>query len=145
MLKDNNFEQKPNYYKYDPSFLLICDDIMGSNLISNKKSNKICELIPNHRHLHLNIFLLCQNYTNGLPANIRRLISKFFLWKFNDLKEIETFYNEIANSYFNSFDEFRKVYLDITKIKHNFMLIDTDCKNDDLTIRSGFNILYKLK
>ena len=141
ILEDNKYSKQSFYYKIGPSFLLICDDINGSSVISDKKTNPSTQIISNHRHNHINLFLLIQNYTKGLPSNVRRLIKQYFLYKFNDVKEIRQLYDEIASSYFNSFDHFKYVYQSITNIQHNFLLIDNDPKNDKLRVRQNFDIL----
>ena len=139
MLENNNYEKKPYYYNYGPSHLLILDDIMGTNIISNKKTNLLNSIISNHRHMHLSIFILCQSYKSGIPRAVRLNLTKYFLWKTSDNSNIQSFYDEIGNSYFSNYDEFKNLFQNITKHQYNFMLIDTDPKDDDLTIRSGFN------
>ena len=117
---------------------------MGSNVISNKKQNPLNKLIANHRHLRANVFLLIQSFNSGIPRNIRRILSQYFLFKFTDLKEIENFYKEIASSLFSSFDEFKHLYQQITNEPYNFMLIDNDPLNDKLAIRKNFDNIIKL-
>ena len=140
ILEDNKFLKRPFYYKVGPSFLLICDDINGSAVISDKKMNPMTQIISN-QHNHINLFLLIQNYTKGIPPNVRRLIKQYFLYKFNDVNEIKQFYDEIASSYFNSFDHFKSIYRSITNVQHNFILIDNDPKHDILKVRKNFDEL----
>ena len=144
ILNDNKFNKIPFYYKVGPSFLLILDDINGSQVISDKKLNPLTQIVSNHRHNHINIFLLIQNYTKGLPANIRRLIKQYFLFKFNDNREIKQFYDEIASAYFESFEKFKQIYRSITNIDHNFILIDNDPKNNKLKVRKNFNEIINI-
>lgn len=144
ILKDNKYSKHSFYYKVGPSFLLICDDINGSAVISDKKMNPLTQIVSNHRHNHINLFLLIQNYTKGLPANVRRLIKQYFLYKFNDVKEIKQFYDEIASSYFESFDHFKDVYKRVTNEPHTFLLIDNDPKNHNLRVRKNFDELIIL-
>lgn len=145
ILEDNKYQKHAFYYKVGPSFLLICDDINGSSVISDKKTNPLTQIVSNHRHNHINLFLLIQNYTKGLPANVRRLIKQYFLYKFNDMKEIRQFYDEIASSYFESFEHFRNVYQNITNVQHNFILIDNEPKHDQLRVRKNFDELIMLE
>ena len=49
ILGDNKLKSTPFFYSEGPSFLIICDDILGSNAISNKKQNPLNQLIANHR------------------------------------------------------------------------------------------------
>ena len=79
-----------------------------------------------------------------IQANIRRLIKQYFLFKFNDLKEVKQFYDEIASAYFPNFELFKDVYRRVTNVEHNFLLIDNDPKDDDLKIRQNFNELIKI-
>ena len=139
MLEDNNLESKAYYYKHGPSFLLIFDDILGSGVISNKKTNLLNKIIANHRHLRANIFLALQSYTNGIPKNIRRIIKMFIIFKYSDTSEIKNFYQEIGSSIFSSFEEFELIYREITEDSHNFILIDLDPKSSNLKIRKNFN------
>ena len=100
--------------------------------------------LVNHRHNHINLFILIQNYSRGIQANIRRLIKQYILFKFNDLKEVKQFYDEIANEYFPNFDLFKDVYRRVTDVDHNFLLINNDPKDEDLKIRQNFNELIKI-
>ena len=143
MLIDNNFEKEPFYYQYGPSTLIILDDILGSNVISKKTNNKLNKIIANHRHSHLNIFILSQYY-RAIPKSIRSNVKQFFLWKIQDVSQMKIFYDEIANNFFNSFDEFKDVFINITNEPHNFLCIDQDPKRDNLKIRSGFNGIIKI-
>ena len=87
---------------------------------------------------------MIQNYSRGIQANIRRLIKQYFLFKFNDLKEVKQFYDEIASAYFPNFELFKDVYRRVTNIEHNFLLIDNDPKDENLKIRQNFNELIKI-
>ena len=69
---------------------------------------------------------------------------KYFLFKFNDLKEVKQFYDEIASAYFPDFDLFKNVYRRVTNIEHNFLLIDNDAKDENLKIRQNFSELIKI-
>lgn len=138
MLEDNKYEPEPFYYQYGNSTLIICDDILGSNIVSKKTNNKLNKLICNHRHNHINIFILSQYY-KAIPKTVRSNIKQFFLWKIQDISTMKTFYDEIANNFFNDFDEFKEIFQHITNEPHNFLLIDQDPKNDKLKLRSGFN------
>ena len=72
------------------------------------------------------------------------MIKQYFLFKFNDLKEVKQFYDEIASAYFPDFDLFKKIYRKVTNIEHNFLLIDNDPKDENLKIRQNFNELIKI-
>ena len=103
-MKNNKYQKNQIYYHNDPSFLIILDDINGTLIIADKKVNRLTQIILNHRHSHINLFILIQNYSRGIQTNIRRLIKKYFLFKFNDLKEVKQFYDEIASAYFPNFE-----------------------------------------
>ena len=75
---------------------------------------------------------------------IRKLIKQYFLFKFNDLKEVKQFYDEIASAYFPNFDLFKNVYRRVTNVEHNFLLIDNEPKDKNLKIRQNFNELIKI-
>ena len=96
ILKNNKYQNPPFYYHHGPSFLIILDDINGTSIIADKKVNPLTQIVSNHRHNHINLFILIQNYSRGIQANIRRLIKQYFLFKFNDLKEVKQFYDEIG-------------------------------------------------
>ena len=144
ILKNNKYQKKPFYYHNGPSFLIILDDINGTSIIADKKVNPLTQIISNHRHNHINLFILIQNYSRGIQANIRRLIKQYFLFKFNDLKEVKQFYDEIASAYFPNFDLFKNVYRRVTNVEHNFLLIDNEPKDENLKIRQNFNELIKI-
>jgi hypothetical protein len=145
MLEDNKLLDEPFYYKNGPVFTIILDDILGSQVISNKKSNVLNKLIANHRHLRCNIYMAIQTFTNGIPKSLRRIIKQYYLWKFNDLGEIEHFYKEIGSAYFKSFDYFEEIYREVTNKPHTFLLLDSDPIKSEYTIRENFNSIIKLK
>ena len=137
MLEDNKYKEIQTYYKFGPSILLILDDINGTHAIQNDSDNPLLQIISNHRHLHLSVFILMQNYKK-VPLAIRTLMKKYFLFYFGSKKQIETFYEEIAFSYFEDAKEFERLYRILTKGKNNFMLIDLDPKDERLAIRRNF-------
>ena len=110
-MKNNKYQKKPFYYHHGPSFLIILDDINGTSIIADKKISPLTQIISNHRHNHINLFILIQNYSRGIQTNIRRLIKQYFLFKFNDLKEVKQFYDEIASAYFPNFVLFLDLHL----------------------------------
>ena len=144
LLMDNKLNDIPTYYNSGPNFCIILDDILGSDVICNKKGNVLNKMIANHRHLRLNIYLAIQTFTNGIPKSLRRIIKQYYLWKFNDIGEIENFYKEIGSSIFSSFDEFIKIYREITNKPHNFLLLDSDPLKDNLKIRENFDTIITL-
>ena len=146
MLENNKYRKNSSYYEYGPSILLILDDINGTQAISDKKFNPLSQLISNHRHshLHLSVFILMQNYTK-IPVGVRTLAKQYFLFRFGSKKQIYTFYEEIANTYFENFKQFSKLYkMVVTSGKNNFLLIDMDPKNEELSIRKNFNEIIKI-
>ena len=76
------------------------------------------------------------NLNNAMKENEYRketgLIKEYFLFKFNDPKEVKQFYDEIASAYFPNFELFKAVYRRVTNVDHNFLLIDNDTKNEEL-------------
>lgn len=145
LLENNNFQPNPTkYYNYGPSFLLILDDIMGSDATANKKGNLLNECLSNHRHMKLSIFLAIQSYKSSIPAHLRTMVNQYFLWKTPNLQTIKSFYEEIANNLFDNFDDFLAVYRQCTNKKHSFIMVDKFPKDTSLSIRKNFNeILIK--
>ena len=92
-MKNNKYQKKPFYYHHGPSFLIILDDINGTSIIADKKVNPLTEIVSNDRHNHINLFILIQNYSRKIQANIRRLKQQYFLFTFNDLKEVKQLYD----------------------------------------------------
>ena len=68
ILEDNKFSKIPTYYDCGPSFLLIFDDINGSKIVSDKKLNPLVKIMSNHRHNHINLILITQNYLKSIPS-----------------------------------------------------------------------------
>ena len=87
MLEDNKYKEIPTYYKFGPSILLILDDINGTHAIHDENNNPLLQIISNHRHLHLSVFILMQNYKK-VPLAIRTLMTK---------KQLDIYHNVLKN------------------------------------------------
>jgi hypothetical protein len=138
LIENNNF--RPGEDVPRPSPLLIIDDMSHSDLYSPSKRNQFVNLCLRHRHLHqvgLSIFMLVQNYRNGIPKCLRQNVQQFFLWPTHDMTQLQAMYEEFAN--LCTYEDFIAMYHKCTTGKHDFMTIDLNAKDDLLRFRKCFD------
>ena len=69
------------------------------------------------------------------------LLLKFHLYHLKLLKMMDHYDSKMV---FSDFDLFKNVYRRVTKVNHNFLLIDNNAKDENLKIRQNFNELIKI-
>jgi|694.fasta_scaffold17128_2 hypothetical protein len=99
--------------------LIIFDDFIN---LTKKQMVKINQYLTAGRKFSFTVFLLAQNYTS-VGKIITRNINYFIIFKLNDNVSIN---NIIKNHNIDNVDndKFKKAYLDSTKEKLNFFLLD---------------------
>ena len=55
--------------------------------------------MSNHRHNHINLILITQNYIKSIPSLVRSQISKYMIFKMNSSREVLKFYKHIRQNY----------------------------------------------
>ena len=123
-----------------PSPLLIIDDMSHSDLYSTSRRNPFVNLCLRHRHLHrvgVTIYMLVQNYRNGVPKCIRQNIQQFYLWFTHDKTQLQAMYEEFANLL--SYKQFTEMFERATENRHDFLTIDLDPIEPQIQFRKNFN------
>jgi len=108
--------------------LLICDDFINC---SKSVMVKLQKWVNSSRKYGFSVLLLAQNHSN-INIQIRRNIHMYWLFRLSDNNTI----NNIIRTHNVSNvpkEIIKKMYLDATKEKGNFFLIDVICANDDKT------------
>jgi hypothetical protein len=120
----NDINEVPSLMEFDDDQkdkekLIIFDDFINLN---KKQMNKIQQYLTAGRKFGFTVFLLAQNYVS-VPKTITRNINYFIIFKLNDNVSIN---NIINNHDVDSIDKdkFKKAYLDSTREKLNFFMID---------------------
>jgi hypothetical protein len=145
IIDDANKLPKIDDFKNDIDFdkklknLIIFDDIGNLN---RKQKDIINNWSNSGRKLFSHMFFMCQNIID-VPLTIRRNINYLYLYKSNDLTIIQRILMKY-NLYNIKFDDLYNWYLEYTKNKGDFLLLDLI--NPNYAIRHNFlDILYGYK
>jgi hypothetical protein len=130
-------EFKKPTHKYGgqkPCLALVCDDILGSNLLT-KGSRKLNHMVILHRHLGAlkkaggalgcSLYFLVQSYktqSGSLTKSIRNNCTMMILFHTKSKKELEEIAEEVGAEV--SKETFMKLIKAAHKDKHDFLMID---------------------
>jgi hypothetical protein len=123
--------------------LIICDDLVGSNLFSNSsQNNPFKELNTRHRHYSISLFIVSQAYKE-LPKTIRTNLTAWIFFEINNQSELDVIYEE--NPCGLTYDEWMHMYnqatghgeYDFLYINHYFPKGKRLYKNFDTLLRFG--------
>lgn len=119
-----DINEVPDLKEFDDEYkdkekLIIFDDFINLN---KKQMQKINEYLTAGRKFGFTVFLLAQNYVS-VPKTIIRNINYFIIFKLNDNVSIN---NIIKNHNVDNIDKdkFKEAYLNSTKEKLNFFMLD---------------------
>ena len=85
------------------------------------------------------IIMCVQSFTGGIPKQLRKNVSHWFIWK-QSTNEIEEIYKEVLTDIIENEEEFIKIFKEITnENKHNFIFIDKEPHDQKLKLRKNFN------
>lgn len=119
-----DINEVPDLKEFDDEYkdkekLIIFDDFINLN---KKQMGKINEYLTAGRKFGFTVFLLAQNYVS-IPKTIVRNINYFIIFKLNDNVSIN---NIIRNHNVDNIDKdkFKEAYLNSTKEKLNFFMLD---------------------
>ena len=73
--------------------LIVLDDMVGSDLFSNRRDNFFKMLNANHRHSSLSMIMVTQAY-NEIPRTVRTQFSSCIIFEIPNEKEVEVVYKE---------------------------------------------------
>ena len=130
----SDFDDK---YKDKPK-IIVFDDFI---ILSPKEMVKINEYLISGRKFGFTCWLMAQNYTS-VPKIITRNIQYILTFKLNDNVSIDRI---IKNHNVNNInkDLFKKYYVDATKEKFNFFMIDLKTTNPNEMLRKNFLHFYR--
>jgi hypothetical protein len=110
------------YSKKNQHTLIIIDDFMSE--LKNVALRKGLErLIANRRHLRVSLFVISQTY-RAIPLSTRKMLSSVFVFRQNNLKEIESIREELVPRDKNEFMSIYNHVFPPSSDPHNFMYID---------------------
>ena len=114
------------------NFLVYFDDCQGMKIL---KSPTFENFLIKARHHQSNMICTTQTF-KGITNAWRRNATAHFLFKSNDLNQVKSIYEEVAG-FFDSEEQFMKIYKYCTDVKHSFMYIDT--MDNENPIRKNFD------
>jgi hypothetical protein len=125
-----------------PRCLLICDDVQGTDLFSNRRTDLMLHVVIKHRHIPISIIMMAQTF-HGIPRAIRLNCTIYIVFSTSDEKQLQQIYTNFGNLV--SKEKFFDMYRYATSKPHGFLMIDTDPKTPETRFRSGFNefLTYK--
>jgi hypothetical protein len=125
-----------------PRCLLICDDVKGTDLFTNKRTDLMLHVVIKHRHIPISIIMMAQTF-HGIPRAIRLNRTVYIIFSTSDKRQLQQIYENFGNLVRK--DQFYDMYRYATSKPHGFLMIDTDPKSPNHRFRSGFNELLTYK
>lgn len=115
-------ERCEGYAKQKKDTLIIIDDYMSE--LKNVDLRKSLErLVANRRHLRVSLFVISQTY-RAIPLSTRKLLSSVYLFRVNNLREIESIREELCPLDKNVFQAYYNHIFVEGGDPHSFMFID---------------------
>lgn len=102
-------------------WLLIFDDMVGSNLFTNRRDNPFKKLMANHRHHSASNIIVSQAYKE-LPKTARTNVTGLVTWEIPNEGELKVLYEE--NPLGMKRDQWDQVYKYCTGDEYSFMYIN---------------------
>lgn len=102
--------------------LLVCDDMVGSELFSSHHRNPFKMMNANHRHLSLSILMITQAYKE-IPKTVRTQFSCLILLKIFSEKEKEVIMEEYPMDMYK--DKWQQVYEHCTNEPYTFLYFNS--------------------
>jgi hypothetical protein len=110
--------------KKQENSLIILDDFSASlKDVARRKDLERC--INNRRHKRLSIINIAQTY-RAIPLSVRKLITHLFMFKVNNLREVESIREELVPRDKNEFQSLYNFVFPPSTSAHNFMYIDVN-------------------
>lgn len=131
--------QKPktDYKNGFPSFALCWDDCIGDkSIFSPTCKGTTSQFWILHRHLSCSVFILSQIVANGIPRQIRGNISLWILFSCKSEKLKKEVSEELAFKV--SPEKLLEMWEFATKDRHDFLMCDYDCPDEDFMFRKNF-------
>jgi hypothetical protein len=125
-----------------PQCLLICNDVQGTDLFTNNRTDRMLHMVIKHHHIPLSIIMMAQTF-HGIPRAIRLNCTIYIVFSTSDEKQLQQIYENFGNLI--SRKRFFDMYRYTTSRPHGFLMIDKDPTTPDSRFRSGFSefLTYK--
>lgn len=133
---DFNPPERPRKNRYVT--YMICDDVVGTDLLSSRKTHGFKNLVIKSRH-HGIIVILCVQALKEVPKSIRMNVSCFCLGKYAQPKIVTEFHEECCGDV--PFGDFERMYNDVHQNDFSFLCIDHSKPKKD---RFSDSFRYKL-
>ena len=140
----DNIDDVPDLHSFDDKYkdkpkLIVFDDFIT---LSPKDMVKINEYLISGRKYGFSCWLMAQNYIS-VQKIITRNIQYIITFKLNDNVSIDRI---IKNHNVNNIskDLFKKYYVEATKEKFNFFMIDLKTTNQNEMLRKNFLGFYRI-
>ena len=138
----NNIDDVPDLHSFDDNFkdkpkIIVFDDFIN---LSPKEMVKINEYLISGRKFGFSVWLMAQNYVS-VGKIITRNVNYFILFKLNDNVSIDRI---IKNHNVNNINKeaFKRSYIDATKEKFNFFMVDLKTTNPNERLRKNILGFY---
>jgi hypothetical protein len=119
--------------------LLICDDMVGSDLYSNAQGNPFLMLNANHRHLSTSIIMVTQKYT-AIAQGVRTNYTGIIILKIWSEKEKETIQEELQMDCHRK--QWHEIYDYCTKERFGFLYFNREMDPGKRIMRNFEEIVY---
>jgi hypothetical protein len=134
----------PTPFLLRPQPVLFIDDASHSPLYSTSRSNPLVNLVLRHRHIGglgfgLSIIFAVQTFKTGVPKALRSNTMQFLLFKTQDVSVLEEIWKEIGGIV--SWEEFQRIYHRAVQEKHDFLLVDSNVKDERHAFRRGWDVI----
>jgi len=117
ILDEDKHETKPKLpKKIAPDYIFVFDDFGGE-----LQDRSLSHLLKQHRHYKTKIIISTQYY-NDIPNSGRSQVDYWCLYPKISIEKIDQLHHDLGLSIDQ--DLFKKIYLDSTKEKYNFLFID---------------------
>jgi tRNA A37 threonylcarbamoyladenosine biosynthesis protein TsaE len=126
--------EKERYVTY-----MVCDDIVGTDLLSNRKTHGFKNLVIKSRH-HSVVIIMCVQALKEIPRSIRMNVSTYCLGKYAQPSVIRDFHEECCADI--PITKFEAMYNDVHKKDFSFLCIDhSKPKKDRFTDSFRYKLL----
>jgi hypothetical protein len=116
---DFNPPQRPSKDRYVT--YLICDDVVGTELLAGRRKSAFKNLLIKNRH-HQAVIIMCLQALKELPRSMRMNVSCWALGKYGNPKVITDFHEECCGDL--QFRRFKQMYDTVHQRDHAFLCID---------------------
>jgi hypothetical protein len=131
-----DFLEQEGYTRHKADrILLIFDDLVGSSLYSNAKSDPFKMLNANHRHYSTSMIMISQAYKE-IPKTVRTNFSCLILFRIDNEQEKKVIFDEYPMGLTRP--QWDTVYRLCTKEKYGFLFFNTQQCDEALRIMKCF-------